>query len=281
PNSIVQKLTRGKDGLMNSATAIHSSELKEFQIRAKAFVLCASTIESTRILLNSNLEKTRGYPVLGKYLNDHIGGPKSLMIEGLFNDQGTALADERQRILFIPRHQNTRGSEKLWPYQRGYTTRVILNRVNRFQLRFTLTAFGEPLPYEKNTVTLDPSRLDRWGSSAVKIHFEVRDNERRMFECMKWDLKKIAESLSQEKGAEISNAYLGKIEPGLCNHEVGTARMGSDPDTSFLNSHSRSHDIENLYVTDGSGFTSLGAANPTLTLMALTYRACRDLGKRI
>jgi choline dehydrogenase-like flavoprotein len=62
--------------------------------------------------------------------------------------------------------------------------------------------------------------------------------------------------------------------PGFCIHEVGTARMGSDPKKSVLNGYAQSHDIRNLFVTDGAAWVSIACQNPTLTMMAITARAC-------
>jgi len=62
--------------------------------------------------------------------------------------------------------------------------------------------------------------------------------------------------------------------PGWGIHEVGIARMGDDPKTSVLTQFCRTHDIDNLYVMDGSAFVSIACQNPTLTIMALTVRAC-------
>ncbi|HEY3742619.1 MAG TPA: GMC family oxidoreductase, partial [Bryobacteraceae bacterium] len=62
--------------------------------------------------------------------------------------------------------------------------------------------------------------------------------------------------------------------PGHCIHEVGTARMSDDPKKGVLNRFAQSHDVKNLFVTDGSAFVSSGNQNPTLTMMAITVRAC-------
>ena len=60
-------------------------------------------------------------------------------------------------------------------------------------------------------------------------------------------------------------------------HEVGTARMGHDPKTSVLNEYNQTHDVANLFVTDGASFCSSACQNPTLTMMAITVRACDHL----
>jgi choline dehydrogenase-like flavoprotein len=68
--------------------------------------------------------------------------------------------------------------------------------------------------------------------------------------------------------------------PGFGIHEMGTARMGADPRNSVLDKWNQTHDIPNLFVTDGSAFPSVGCANPTLTMMALTVRACERIIER-
>jgi choline dehydrogenase-like flavoprotein len=68
--------------------------------------------------------------------------------------------------------------------------------------------------------------------------------------------------------------------PGMAIHEVGTARMGHEPAKSVLNPYNQCHDVDNLLVTDGSCFVSAGCQNPTLTMMALTVRACDHLLER-
>ena len=69
------------------------------------------------------------------------------------------------------------------------------------------------------------------------------------------------------------------------NHWVGTARMGNDKKTSVLNKYNQAHDVENIFVTDGAAWVSSGCQNPTLTMMAITVRACdyilREYSKKV
>jgi choline dehydrogenase-like flavoprotein len=278
PNFVVRSLRRGKNGLIESVEGVSSVTKLAASVHAKVFILSASTLETTRILMNSQFKKIRGEKVLGRYLNDHIGGPRSLLIQGYF-PHWESDGDFVQRKLYVPRYQNL-GLAKTWPFHRGFSTRICLKRLNPFFMGFSLTSFGESLSYEDNRVELNDQKRDSWGVPTLEIKFKMRTNESRMFDYMKWELTKIGQSLTEIKGAKITDTIFSKHTPGLCNHEVGTCRMGEDPNRSFLNSFCRSHDIENLYVTDGSSFPSLGTANPTLTLMALTYRACRDISAR-
>jgi len=69
-----------------------------------------------------------------------------------------------------------------------------------------------------------------------------------------------------------------KVEmPGMAIHELGTARMGTDPKKSVLNAFNQAHDVKNVLVMDGASFVSSACQNPTLTMMAVTVRACAHL----
>ncbi|MEZ5361815.1 MAG: GMC family oxidoreductase [Bryobacterales bacterium] len=68
--------------------------------------------------------------------------------------------------------------------------------------------------------------------------------------------------------------------PGSGIHEMGTARIGANPKTSVLDKWNQTHDVKNLFVTDGAAFTSVGCQNPTLTMMALTTRCCERIVER-
>jgi choline dehydrogenase-like flavoprotein len=91
------------------------------------------------------------------------------------------------------------------------------------------------------------------------------------------DARDCAEEILRAAGAEEVSAG-GRISaPGRIIHELCTARMGSDPKKSALNSFNQSWDVKNLFVTDGASFVSSACQNPTLTILALTMRACEYL----
>src|SRR5690606_6145216 len=98
-------------------------------------------------------------------------------------------------------------------------------------------------------------------------------NDRKMREDMADTAANILEDLGLK---DVRKQMLTEQEypPGLAIHEVGTARMGRDPRTSVLNGFNQSHDVPNLFVTDGSSLASSAWQNPSLTFMALTARAC-------
>jgi len=113
--------------------------------------------------------------------------------------------------------------------------------------------------------------LDEYEQAAARtLNPKISDNERLMMSDGLESLKEMATAAR----FEITYASQFLAAPGLAIHEVGTARMGDDPKKSILNKFNQSWDVKNLFVTDGSCFVSSGCQNPTLTMMALTVRAC-------
>jgi choline dehydrogenase-like flavoprotein len=136
--------------------------------------------------------------------------------------------------------------------------------------KMTLSAYGECLPYYENKVELDPELTDKWGLPLLKITAEFGDNEMKM----RQDMKEQAKELLEVAGLQEIKVNEGASIQGDAVHEMGTARMGRDPNASFLNAYNQSHDIPNLFVTDGSCMPSSSYMSPSLTYMALTARAC-------
>jgi choline dehydrogenase-like flavoprotein len=126
------------------------------------------------------------------------------------------------------------------------------------------------LPRHENKVTINKDAKDAWGIPTVHIDCTHGDNERAMMK----DAIESLQEMATEAGFEITSVNPNMSPPGLCIHEVGTARMGNDPKTSVLNKFNQSWDVKNLFVTDGACFVSQGCQNPTLTMMAITVRAC-------
>jgi choline dehydrogenase-like flavoprotein len=236
------------------------------EVRGRAVVLCASAIESARILLNSETaDGARGLAnssgVLGRYLMDHV------YLSGLEGRRAhlPESASDGWSYLYVPQFVNVSPASREPEFLRGYGIQLALsgNAVHAY-------AFGEMLPRAENRVSLDSDVKDRWGIPAVRIDCAGGGNERKMVEHMVEQTREIMSAL----GAEIEKpAKL--LPPGACIHEVGTARMGRDAKSSVVDSFCRSWDVGNLFIADGASFPSQGVQNPTLTMMALTAR-CAD-----
>jgi choline dehydrogenase-like flavoprotein len=296
PNSVASHVIMDpKTGLAKGVAYIDQRTKKAAEAFARVVVLCASTIESTRLLLNS---ATREHPAglanssgaLGHYLVDHtyavsIGGIVPIASKYAYN-----FDDGRNNGIYIPKFRNL--EDKQGKFLRGYGIQASaqrgmlptnLRRIPGFGSEFKkmvreaqdppsfwMGAFGEMLPRYENTVTIDQNVKDAWGIPVARISCQHSDNERAMAKDEIETMKEMVEAAGWEP--LYTNPNLGP--PGLCIHELGTARMGSDPKKSVLNQFNQAWDVKNLFVTDGSCFVSSGCQNPTLTLMALTLRAC-------
>ena len=131
-------------------------------------------------------------------------------------------------------------------------------------------AYGECLPYADNRITLDPDKKDQWGRPIIKIDCEFKENEKAMHEDMAITGKEMLEAA----GFKDVTVRGSMSFPGNANHEMGVARMGSNPKSSVLNKFNQMHEVPNVFITDGSCMTSSACLNPSLTYMALTARAC-------
>lgn len=294
PNSVVHSLIYDeKTNRVKGVQVIDNETLTTREYFGKTVFLCASTIGSTQILLNSTSKKfpnglANSSGALGHYLMDHNYNAK---IIGEFNGfEDEYYSGRRPSGIYIPNFQFT-PSKYAKKYSRGYAFGGGSYRENwqanatkdgvgiNFKTQLTqagkwcmsLHAQGEMLPKYENTISLHPTKTDKWGIPQVHINCKWSENEILMME----DAAKVGEKMLISAGLTNvkSSVTTHNSAPGLAIHEVGTARMGRDPKTSVLNSYNQSHDIPNLFVTDGSSFCSSAVANPSLTFMALTARA--------
>lgn len=297
PNSVVSEiLMDAKTGKARGVRVIDQHTKRDREEYAKVVVLCASTLESTRILLNSKpleggqqgLANSSG--VLGHYLVDHVfpigvGG----IVEQL-KGQAYDYSDGRANGIYVPKFRNI--NDKHPHFIRGYGMqgRVTMGydyghakslagfgAAFKKQVRetpdvpsFSLNCWGEMLPRFENHVKLDASKPDAWGIPTLHIECTHGDNERAMIK----DMLETTTEMAEAAGFKIMSKVKNPAPPGFCIHEVGTARMGADKKKSVLNKYNQSWDVKNLFVTDGACFASSGCANPTLTMMAITLRAC-------
>ena len=258
--------------------------------RAKVVFLCASTLNSTWLLLRSARDVWPGglgssSGELGHNLMDHhfrVGAQGRL---DELNDRDTY--GRRPNPSYIPRFRNLRGERR--DYLRGFAyecgagrdgwTRAVAELGVGGDFKDAMaepgpwtiggTAFGEMLPDHRNVVTLDEGRRDKWGLPVLKIDCEIRENERLMRRDMAADMAEMLEAA----GAKDVESFDGEYFPGMGIHEMGTARMGRDPKSSVLNAHNQVWDAPNVFVTDGACMASTACQNPSLTYMALSARA--------
>ncbi len=294
PDSIVRAVLMGKDGKARGVSYIDRATRREFEAKGKYVIVAASTLESTRILLNSapgGLGNSSG--VLGHYLMDQIAGASVTGFLPQLRGSGPRNDDGKSAGAFIANFRNLK--ERHPKFIRGYC--MSMNGGQTSSPGFALTtpgygaslkerirdrypawariymSAGEMLPRFENRVEADKDRKDAWGIPVLKITCTHGDNDRAIWRDGSEKMKEIF----TEAGGEITSVGSQITTPGGLIHEVGTCRMGNDPKSSVVDSFCRMHDVKNVYVFGGGPFVTTGSYHPTLTMMALTVRGCERL----
>ncbi len=133
---------------------------------------------------------------------------------------------------------------------------------------------GEMIPNDDCYCELDPDVVDQWGIPVLRFHWKWSDHELNQARHMEHTFADIIESMGGRVLSTINDDGADAIAPpGDIIHEVGGTCMGDDPSSSVLNSFCQSWEVDNLFVTDGGCFLSNADKNPTLSIMAVAWRA--------
>ncbi|PYQ17116.1 MAG: GMC family oxidoreductase [Acidobacteria bacterium] len=304
-NAVVARILVDDHGLARGVQYFHRRTGEEREVHGKVVVLGASCVDSTRILLNSKSERYpngvgNGSDVIGRYLCEQIRIHVKGFLPELYgmpwqNDRG--IGGEH---VYMPRFNHRPGFTR--DYLRGWGAQFWNTGCNpdgvshfanglpgfgvslkksikrHFPAWFEFHPFGEVLPYAHNRITVDESRNDRYGVPLLKIDYRIGDNEKKMADHMYDTLEEIGRAAK----AELVVFERGVLDKnGSAIHEHGTCRMGEDPKRSALNRFNQMHEVKNLFVVDGSAFTTASEKNPTLTILALSWRATDYLAEEI
>src|SRR6266705_215935 len=261
-NSIAHEvLVDPNTGRARGVSFVDSQNHRTYEAKAKVVILAASTLESARLLL---LSKSRQHPNgignssghVGHNFCEHVMGPG---VTGMVKDQvgrPPTLDDGKPGGFYVPRFRNL--EDKQPGFIRGYGFEG---------------GSGEVLARYENYMDLDPDTKDRWDIPVLRFHYQFGDNEKKMCE----DMAAAGREMFEHAGIEVVGVDKNILTEGWSIHELGTARMGTDPKTSVLNQFQQSHDVKNLFVMDGSSHVSASCQNPTWTIMALAWRSCEHL----
>ena len=291
------------DEATNRVTGVQGVNTKTMEgvtITGDAVFLNASAIVSPMILLNSatsyapnGLANSSGQ--LGHNLMDHCSGARGYgPMPGHLDRHHYG---RRPNGFYIPRFRNH--TEDGEGFRRGYGYQGRIYRAGwggrtrgpgigadlKAGMRepgpwyFGVVAFGEVLPRFENHVRLHATRTDKWGFPVPVIDAKNSQNEINMMRQATRDTQAMMKAAGIEwaRGDDPETAM--PSPPGDGIHEMGTARMGRDPATSVLNAYNQSHDIPNLFISDGSFMTSAGCQNPSLSYMAFSARAADHAAK--
>jgi choline dehydrogenase-like flavoprotein len=290
PNSQVRKVELDAQGRATGVIYFDTEKREHFQ-KARAVVICANGAETPRLLL---LSRSNLFPdglanssgVVGKHLMFNGGATVTGLYEHPLNEHKsvnvTRLAmdwydsdpkrgfyggggidarfDANYPIIYalgtLPPKQAPWGAEFKKFLHHSYTRQM------------TLYGHSTSLPVARNSITLDPEVKDGFGLPALRVTYRDHADD---IATMKYFRDRCNE-LHEAAGAE---QYWGNT-PGVQHftaHLLGTCRMGNDPRTSVIDSTHRTHDVRNLFICDGSSFVTSGRGQPTMTIMALAFRA--------
>lgn len=161
----------------------------------------------------------------------------------------------------------------------GYGSRL-KEDANRFYGAYIgMAGRGEPVPLETNYCEIDPNGVDKYGIPTLRFHYKWTDYEIKQAKHMQDTFEELITAMGgipqgRKPGADTN---YGLAEPGKIIHEVGTVRMGNDPNKSALNKYQQAHDVKNLFVVDAAPFVSQGDKNVTWTILAASMRTSEYL----
>jgi choline dehydrogenase-like flavoprotein len=304
-NAVVARVLVDAKGLAKGVQYFDRKSGAEQQVLGKVVVMGASCVDSTRILLNSTSSAHpngigNGSDVIGRYLCEQIRLNARGFMPSLF---GKAATDDKGiggEHMYMPRFNHREGRKRdylrgfgmqFWgcgtnPDGAGHFASAITgfgssfkNEVRkRYPAWVELHPFGEVLTYADNRITVDKTKTDKYGVPLLHIDYRIRENERKMTEHMADTIEEIAKA----SGIELFEYKRGELDRnGSAIHEHGTCRMGDDPKKSALNKFNQMHEVKNLFVVDGSSFTTASEKNPTITILSLAWRATDYLAEEM
>ncbi len=294
-NAVVARILVDEKGLANGVQFFDRKTRNEHKIKARVVVVGASCVDSTRILLNS---KSSAHPngignssdAIGRYLCEqirfHVYAFMPELLNGpVYDDSG--IGGEH---IYLPRFNHRDGRKR--DYLRGFGMQfwdtgaqahanyakalpgfgVEFKKAvkQRYPAMVALHPYGETLGRPENRITVDEASLDAYGVPRLKIEYQIGDNEHKMAQ----EMYDTAEQILHSAKAEILPYERGWLDKaGSAIHEHGTCRMGADPKLAPLNAFNQMHDVKNVFVVDGSAFSTASEKNPTLTILAMAWRA--------
>ncbi len=306
-NAMVREIVVGKDGKAQAVSYIEKPTRTEKKVYAKSFVVGASACESARLFLNS---KSSAFPdglanssgVIGRYLTDSVGSSGGGVFPQLakmppHNHDGVGGMHmympwwkfDRKNDFLRGYHIEFGGGRTmpgvgefgaLCDYVEGYGAELKQKCRDSYGTYIGFAGRGEMIPNEHSYCDIDPNVVDEWGIPVLRFHWQWSDNEIKMAKDMQQTFREIVEAgggtYYDRTTPDGPNPY-GIQDGGVIIHELGVVRMGSNPKTSALNGYCQAHDVNNLFVTDAASFVTNPDKNPTLTIMALSWRASEYL----
>ena len=302
-NAMVREVTLGPDGLANGVSYVDKKTGADSHVRARIVVLAASALETARILFNSKSPKhpnglANSSGTVGKYITDTTGGAVSGYVPAMENHAGHNEDGAGGMHVYMPWWLDNKkldfprgyhievgggvrqpgagfmGGIHRYPPGGGYGVSLKRDYRKYYGATVSFEGRGEMIPNDDSYCELDPAVVDRFGIPVLRFHWKWADHEINQVKHMQETFR----ALIAEMGGEVFAPMPSKADGygiaagGQIIHELGGARMGSDPATSVVNGNCQSHEIRNLFLADGAPFVSQADKNPTWTILALAWR---------
>jgi choline dehydrogenase-like flavoprotein len=312
-DAMVYEVTLGRDGRANGVSFVDRTTGRQRHASARVVVLAASACESVRILLNSrNAQFPNGLAnssgKVGRYLMDTVGSTvrgQVPLLESLPPLNEDAADGDQMYVpwwLYKEQHAGKLGFARGYHIEFGGGRRMpgfrtasgiewltagsygakFKQDMRRYYGSFVyFDGRGEMIPNEHSYCEIDPDVKDKWGIPVLRFHWQWSEHELRQAAHMQRTFGDIIEAMGG-RPREVQTDGAKAIAPGgSIIHEVGGAIMGSDPKSSVTNQWCQTWDVPNLFITDGAVFASNADKNPTLTIMAVAWRAADHILERM
>ena len=302
-NAMVREVTLGADGLANGVSYIDKNTGMDSHVNARVVVLAASALETARILFNSKSSKhpnglANSSGTVGKYITDTTGGGVSGYIPAMENHAGHNEDGAGGMHVYMPWWLDNKkldfprgyhievgggvrqpgagfmGGIHRYPPGGGYGVQLKKDYRKYYGATISFEGRGEMIPNDDTYCEIDPTVVDRFGIPVLKFHWKWTDHEINQVKHMQETFR----SLISTMGGQVFDPMpsredgYGIAAGGQIIHELGGARMGADAKTSVTNGNCQTHDVKNLFLTDGAPFVSQADKNPTWTILALAWR---------
>ena len=275
-----------------SEVLYYDADGNERSQKARAVILSANGAETARLLLLSEsaqfpdgLANSSGFvgrnlmfnshslsqAVFEHQLNDYKGAQVSRMVHDFYETDekrgfyGGGGIDSRPLFSATPIFHAMMGMPPDVP---SWGARFKDEMAHNFTRQMAVLSGSTSLALDRNNITLDPESTDQWGRPAIRLTYRDHDDDLAIAKFLQDRCMELLDAAGAVKSWRMP------IEPTIGGeHLLGTCRMGDDPETSVVDRNHRSHDIANLFICDGSSFVTSGRGQPTMTIMALAFRA--------
>jgi len=293
-DAMVREVVTDKSGKATGVHYIDKVTRRDAIAKGRVVILAASSLETSRILLNSGVANSSGQ--VGRNLMDSVGTTLGAHIPALenapiLNEDGAGGlhvyspwwgVHDHAKLGFARGYHIEMGGGRQMPQLKDFAIldkvapgvygRKLKEEARRYYgSNFSFAGRGEMIPNKDCYAELDPKVVDQWGIPVLRFHWKWSEHEIKQAEHMQQTFAELLEGMGGKATPKSGRDAIQR--PGEIIHEVGTARMGSKAADSVTNQYCQTWDVKNLFLMDGAVMPSNPDKNPTLTILALAWRS--------